>query len=111
MFRCIWKARIALGKREEYVKRHDEIWPELIEVFQRSGMKNYSIWEREGELIGYYECEKTTEEMQRIHRQSGVTEKWDEFMKDSPRMPLGLPFNQYGFYPHINLWSHRSVVA
>ena len=82
MFRCIWKARIALGKREEYVKRHDEIWPELIEVFQRSGMKNYSIWESEGELIGYYECEKTTEEMQRIHRQSGVTEKWDEFMKD-----------------------------
>ena len=74
MFRCIWKARIALGKREEYVKRHDESWPELIEVFQRSGMKNYSIWEREGE--------KTTEEMQRIHRQSGVTEKWDEFMKD-----------------------------
>ena len=82
MFRCIWKARIALGKREEYVKRHDEIWPELIEVFQRSGMKITAYGSAKVSSIGYYECEKTTEEMQRIHRQSGVTEKWDEFMKD-----------------------------
>ena len=82
MEKYAWRGKIVPGMQEEYKKRHDNIWPEMKEVLADAGIVNYSIWMQGEELFGYYECEKTTEEMQRIHRQSGVTEKWDEFMKD-----------------------------
>ena len=75
MEKYAWRGKIVPGMQEEYKKRHDNIWPEMKEVLADAGIVNYSIWMQGEELFGYYECEKTTEEMQRIHRQSGVTEK------------------------------------
>ena len=43
---------------EEYVRRHQEIWPELVEVLRQAGIVNYTIWNCGSELFGYYECEK-----------------------------------------------------
>lgn len=31
------------GQVEEYRHRHDEIWPELVELLKRSGIEDYSI--------------------------------------------------------------------
>jgi L-rhamnose mutarotase len=31
------------GMREEYERRHDEIWPELIELLKDAGVSDYSI--------------------------------------------------------------------
>jgi L-rhamnose mutarotase len=32
------------GFKEEYKKRHNPIWPELIELLKKSGVKDYSIF-------------------------------------------------------------------
>jgi len=32
------------GMKDEYRKRHDEIWPELVELLRNSGISNYSIY-------------------------------------------------------------------
>lgn len=32
------------GKEAEYKKRHDEIWPELVELLKSVGIQNYSIF-------------------------------------------------------------------
>ena len=32
------------GQRAEYQRRHDAIWPELVELLQRSGIRDYSIY-------------------------------------------------------------------
>ena len=32
------------NKKEEYKKRHDEIWPELVELLHESGISDYSIF-------------------------------------------------------------------
>lgn len=32
------------GFREEYSKRHSEIWPELVKLLREAGIGNYSIW-------------------------------------------------------------------
>ena len=32
------------GYEEEYKKRHDEIWPEMISELKAAGIRNYSIF-------------------------------------------------------------------
>ena len=47
------------GTVEEYKKRHDEIWPDLVEEIKEHGAKNYSIYfnEETNELFSYLEIE------------------------------------------------------
>lgn len=66
---------------EEYKKRHDEIWPEMIELLDKAGIKNYSIWNSGKELFGYYECEDK-EKADRVQAESKVVEKWNFYMED-----------------------------
>ena len=42
---------------EEYKRRHDNIWPEVAKIIKEVGIKNYSIWNYEDILVGYYEIE------------------------------------------------------
>ena len=44
MEKYAWSGKIADGMKAEYIKRHDEIWPELVEVLKSAGIKNYTIW-------------------------------------------------------------------
>jgi L-rhamnose mutarotase len=82
MERYAWKARILPGKKEEYVRRHDEIWQEMLDVLKSAGIKNYTIWNVGDELFGYYECEKGIEYASKVQSNSPVVAKWDEYMKD-----------------------------
>ena len=41
----------------EYRRRHDEIWPELVDVIRGSGVRNYSLFRRGTQVIAYCECE------------------------------------------------------
>ena len=82
MEKYAWKATIKDGCFEEYCKRHDEIWPELVEVLKNAGICNYTIWNVGNELFGYYECEKGVDFSSRIQAESPVVDKWNEYMKD-----------------------------
>jgi len=82
MQRYAWKARILPGMREEYIKRHDEIWPEMLALLREAGIRNYSIWNTGDELFGYYECELGAEHAARVQRDSPVVDRWNEYMKD-----------------------------
>lgn len=42
---------------EEYKRRHDNIWPEVAEIIRTAGIRNYSIWNFDDILVGYYEIE------------------------------------------------------
>ncbi len=82
MEKYAWKATVLEGKLEEYIKRHDEIWPEMLEVLEKAGIKNYTIWNVGNELFGYYECEKGVDFAARVQNESPVVDKWNEYMKD-----------------------------
>ena len=45
------------GTEDEYKKRHDEIWPELVTAIQDAGITNYSLFRRGTTIIAYCECE------------------------------------------------------
>jgi L-rhamnose mutarotase len=82
MERYAWKAIVKDGCLEEYIKRHDEIWPEMLELLKKAGICNYSIWNVGNELFGYYECEKGIEYAAKVQRESPVVDRWNEYMKD-----------------------------
>jgi len=44
MIRSAFKMKLKPGFRDEYKKRHDEIWPELKELLTASGISDYSIF-------------------------------------------------------------------
>lgn len=39
----------------EYKRYHVRIWPEIAAAIHAAGIRNYSIFEFQGELFGYYE--------------------------------------------------------
>jgi len=77
-----WKAKIKNGQKAEYKRRHDEIWPEMQQVLKDAGIVNYSIWEVNGELFGYYECTKGADYAEKYQAQSPVVAKWNVYMED-----------------------------
>jgi L-rhamnose mutarotase len=45
------------GMEDEYKRRHDEIWPELVEAIKDAGISNYTLFRRDRQVIAYAECE------------------------------------------------------
>ena len=88
MEKYAWKAIVIDGKLDEYVKRHNEIWPEMLEVLKDAGIKNYTIWNTGNELFGYYECTKGIEFAGKTQSDSPIDKKWNEYMKDVMDMPI-----------------------
>ena len=82
MEKHVWKAHIKEGMVEEYVRRHDEIWPEMVETLKSAGITNYTIWNHGLELFGYYECEQGYEYAERVQRESPVVQRWNVYMAD-----------------------------
>lgn len=81
MERYAWCATLLPGKKEEYIRRHDEIWPEMKEVLYQSGIRNYTIWTVKDKLFGYYECDNL-KEAARVQAESPVVAKWNVYMND-----------------------------
>ena len=70
------------GMAEEYEKRHNEIWYELVQDIKEHGAKNYSIFlnKETNELFSYLEIEN--EELWQQRSGSEITKKWWDYMAD-----------------------------
>lgn len=88
MEKYAWMAKLKPNKKEEYIKRHNEIWPEMVDVLKSAGIKNYSIWISGEHIFGYYECEKGVEYAAKVQATSPIVDKWNEYMKDVMEMEM-----------------------
>lgn len=87
MERFAWTAHLLPGKKETYIERHAQIWPEMTEVLTRAGIRNYTIWNAGDQLFGYYECDSVAYAA-RVQAQSEVVGRWNEFMKDVMQLDM-----------------------
>lgn len=76
-----WVLKIKVGYEEEYKKRHDNIWDEMIVSIKKSGIVKYSIFKHGLDLFGYFECENLSETISFLNNDK-VNNKWSEYMKD-----------------------------
>ena len=98
MEKYAWRAKLLDGKRDEYIKRHNEIWNEMKAVLNDAGIKNYTIWLDGNDLFGYYECEKGVEYAAKTQAESEVVKRWNEYMKDVMIMHAD---EKTGVQPHL----------
>ena len=53
--RVAWVMRLKPGNEAIYKKKHDEIWPEMLALMKRQGVRNYSIYRHGLTLFAYLE--------------------------------------------------------
>jgi L-rhamnose mutarotase len=102
MKRFGFKMKLLPGFKEEYRKRHNEIWPELRAMLKEGGIGNYSIFydEETNILFAYQEQhgEKSSQDM----GASGIVKKWWKYMSDIMETnpdysPVTVPLEQVFF--------------
>lgn len=58
MSRVCFQLQVKPERLQEYIARHEAVWPEMLRAIADSGRRNYSLFLRDdGLLIGYYETD------------------------------------------------------
>lgn len=82
MKRFAFKMKLLSGMKEEYIRRHNEIWPELSALLQEAGIRNYTIFldEETNTLFAYQE--QVGESSSQGLGDREVVKKWWKYMSD-----------------------------
>jgi L-rhamnose mutarotase len=82
MKRLGFKMKLYPGFKEEYRKRHLEIWPELVKLLTNEGIGNYSIFldEETNTLFAYQE--QVRESSSQDLGSNEIVKKWWKYMSD-----------------------------
>jgi len=82
MKRIAFKMHLNEGQKNEYKKRHDEIWPELKRLLKESGVSEYSIFldEETNTLFAFQKviADGGSQDL----GQTEIVKKWWKFMGD-----------------------------
>jgi len=77
-----FKMKLYPGCKEEYIKRHNEIWPELIKLLKDNGISDYSIYLDEETNI-LFACQKQSgKKTSQDLGSNPIIQKWWTYMSD-----------------------------
>ena len=60
-----WVLEVRPGYEDEYKKRHEEIWPEMVDMLRNSGVRNYSIFRHGLTLLAILKQRTWSKQLQR----------------------------------------------
>ena len=82
MKRLAFKMHLNKGQKEEYKKRHNEIWPELKSLLKEAGVSEYSIFldEETNTLFAFQKV--SSDGGSQDLGQTETVKKWWKFMAD-----------------------------
>lgn len=87
------------GFREEYRKRHNEIWPDLLRLLKDEGIGNYSIFlDEETNTLFAYQEQSGNSSSQDLGKLA-IIQKWWKYMSDimetnPDNSPVSIPLEQ-----------------
>ena len=82
MKRFAFKMHLNEGQKEEYVKRHNEIWPELKKLLKNAGISEYSIFfDEETNTLFAFQMISGEGGSQELGK-TDIVKKWWAFMAD-----------------------------
>lgn len=82
MERICFTFEIYPGQEAEYKRRHDEIWPELVDAIEESGFRNYSLFRRDQQIVAYVECHPDVATAFKALSAYEANERWSEGFQD-----------------------------
>lgn len=74
-----WIAQVRAGQEAEYKRRHDEIWPDLVQSIRAAGMSHYHIFRNGTDLIGTFETADLDRALKHLTA-AEVNQRWGAFM-------------------------------
>ncbi|WP_316860002.1 L-rhamnose mutarotase [uncultured Cohaesibacter sp.] len=104
MERIAFTMQLKSGVKDEYKKRHDEIWPEMVAVLKEAGVSDYSIFldEETGKLFAVL-CRQDGHGMDDLPNKE-IVRKWWEW--NAPLMdvqpdnePVSKPLEEMFYLP------------
>ena len=82
MKRVAFKMYLNEGQKEEYKRRHDEIWPELKQLLKDAGISEYSIFlDEETNTLFAFQKVSGDGGSQDLGK-TGIVQKWWKYMAD-----------------------------
>ncbi len=104
MQRLAFKMKLFKGFEAEYLKRHDELWPELQQLLKETGVNDYAIFldTATNDLFGVLKLEegKTMDNLP-AHP---VMQRWWAYMSDimetnDDKSPVSIPLTEVFYLP------------
>ncbi|CAF0765547.1 unnamed protein product [Didymodactylos carnosus] len=79
-----FKMKIKPGHAAEYKRRHDEIWPELLDLLKQQNISDYSIYldEETSILFAVQNIGSTTSSSNQSLKDNPIMKKWWIYMAD-----------------------------
>jgi L-rhamnose mutarotase len=104
MDRIAFKMKLLPGYEDEYKKRHDEIWPELLALLKQAGISEYSIFldEKTNDLFGFLKA-KNSAALDSLPSHA-IMQKWWAYMADimetkHDNSPISIPLKEVFYLP------------
>lgn len=82
MQRACFTFEIYPGQEAVYQRRHDEIWPEMVNDIREAGLRNYSLFRRGTQVVGYVECHPDIPTAFARMGQSEANARWAKWFQD-----------------------------
>ena len=71
--------RVKAGSEQEYRRRHEAVWPEMLRALKDAGCSNYSIYMKGQDLFAYLEV-GDFESFKRQMSSNADAQRWEEQM-------------------------------
>ena len=93
-----FKMKLKPGFKEEYIKRHEQIWPELAELLKANGIADYTIFLDE-ETNCLFGVQQQNGQSSQDLGSTEIVQKWWKYMADimethSDNSPVSIPLTQ-----------------
>ena len=98
MERIAFLMTIKEGCEDEYIRRHQAVWPELQREMARAGIHEMSIYMHGRQLFLYMEV-KDYVESGRILSESPESRRWEEYMGEIMETAAGDDYGPADAYP------------
>jgi L-rhamnose mutarotase len=90
--RTAFVLRVRPDKIEEYIRAHQDVWPEMLDALRGAGIRNYTIFREGNQMFGYFEAEDLAAAGRYLAQQE-VSTRWQDAMAEllERRVPDGGP--------------------
>ena len=104
MQRVAFKMKLKPGFEAEYQRRHDAIWPELVNLLKEAGIADYSIF-LDQQTLSLFGVLKVNDELSlSALPQEEIMQRWWAYMKDimdsnADNSPVSIPLKEVFYLP------------